>query len=94
MTLQMSLHDAIDKATLVAWDGCHKIYVSLDKAETSFYRDNYDFWLQGSPQAMLNAVLGWWENSCQLRFITATTSGGDWYDIAPMFTTLTPTNQP
>jgi hypothetical protein len=87
--MRQALEDAVAKATLVAWDGCHKIYVALDEAEASYFRGNYDFWLQGSPLAMLNAVEGWWENSCSLRFITATHSNAEWVSIISQFSTTT-----
>lgn len=63
--------DAINDAHLVAYDGCHKIYLAMDEVEAEWFRNFYEFVVAGSAEVMLDAVIRWYENSCGLRFVTA-----------------------
>jgi len=58
-------------AQLVAFDGCHKIYLAMDKKEADWFRWNYEYIMEGTPEEMLTTVIGWYENSCFLRFVNA-----------------------
>ncbi len=61
----------IDYAKLVAFDGCHKIYLAMDDEEAKWFRENYNFIVQSTPEIMFQSVKDWYEASCFLRFVTA-----------------------
>ena len=61
----------IDDAFLIAWDGCHKIYLAMDATEADWFRDEYPFVVEDTAQAMLAKLNAWYVNSCGLRFIQA-----------------------
>jgi hypothetical protein len=63
----------IDKAKLVAFDGCHKIYLALDEWEANWFTMEYPHVVAGSPDEMLATVVGWWEQSCFLKFVSGVT---------------------
>lgn len=66
---------AVDDAHLIAFDGCHKIYLAMDEYEAQWFRENYngkecdDRTFEGTAQAMLEKLKEWYEGSCPLRFI-------------------------
>ena len=62
---------AIQSAHLVAYDGCHKIYLAMDEVEATWFRDNYEFVVEGEPEMMFQTVVDWFEDSCSLRFVSA-----------------------
>lgn len=67
-------------AVLVAWDGCHKIYLAMDETEAEWFRrrtGGFSEKFSGSPDEMYDAVVAWWEGSCPLRFVSAV-----WHDEA------------
>ena len=72
-----AVEEYINDAVLIAFDGCHKIYLAMDQEEAQFFRDNYngegcsDRNFTGSPSEMLEAIHGWWDESCGLRFVSA-----------------------
>jgi hypothetical protein len=64
--------DAVENALLIAFDGCHKIYLAMDEGEADWFRENYSPNIfEGTPEEMLNLLVAWWDNSCSLKFITA-----------------------
>jgi hypothetical protein len=63
----------INDAHLIAWDGCHKIYLAMDEEEADWFRENYPSVMDDTPKAMLNMLVAWWDSSCGLRFIQAVT---------------------
>lgn len=65
------LHAVIDNALLVAWDGCHKIYLAMDKVEADWFRAEYPHTVGPHPEEMIAAVERWWEQSCFLRFVNS-----------------------
>lgn len=65
------LYDAIGGALLVAWDGCHKIYLAMDEEQAEWFRTEYPHTVEIHTEEMLAAVERWWEESCPLRFINA-----------------------
>lgn len=65
------VEDAIQDAVLVAFDGCHKIYLAMDEDEASWFRGNYEINVEDTPEVMLETVIGWYEESCFLRFVSA-----------------------
>ena len=66
---------ALEYAHLIAFDGCHKIYLAMDEHEAQWFRENYngtdcdDRNFTGTPQQMLEKLKEWYEGSCSLRFI-------------------------
>ena len=66
---------AVDGAHLIAFDGCHKIYLAMDEHEAQWFRENYngkecdDRTFEGTAEAMLEKLKEWYEGSCPLRFI-------------------------
>lgn len=77
--------DQCETAHLVAWDGCHKIYLAMDETQDNYFRVYYGnpgrdiigdgpderFAFFGEPEEMFNKVKEWWGMSCGLRFISA-----------------------
>lgn len=71
------VENAMYEATLVAFDGCHKIYVAMDEHEANWFRENYEFVFVGTPEAMLDKVKEWYDESCFLRFVSAVSYDDD-----------------
>ena len=72
------VENAMDGALLVAFDGCHKIYLAMDEEQANWFTRNYNpdecetsLNLSASPKEMLAKVREWWNESCGLRFISA-----------------------
>lgn len=63
------VHEAIGDAVLVAWDGCHKMYVALDEVEAQWFRESYPHVVEGDADVLLATLEKWWDASCGLRFI-------------------------
>lgn len=63
--------EEIPHARLVAWDGCHKIYLAMDATEAAWFRENYETVVEDTPDTMLGKVVEWYEDSCALRFVQA-----------------------
>ena len=75
--------DAVEDALLIAFDGCHKMYLAMDEEQAEWFRNNYngvhcdDRTFTGTPEEMLTTLKGWWDDSCGLKFITAVTTNHD-----------------
>lgn len=70
----------VDSAVGVTWDGCHKIYLLMDATSCEYMEGNgYEVhYRAGCCSAdMFDAVRGWWDDSCRLRFVDAIESSGD-----------------
>ncbi len=69
----MKVSEAVKKAHLVAYDGCHKIYLAMDEDQAKWFRKFYvnteDRVVDGA--GMLDTLVEWWESACPCRFITA-----------------------
>lgn len=65
------VREIIAQTHLVAWDGCHKMYMALDTTQADWFRENYSYITEGSPDEMLNAIARYWSASCSLKFIQA-----------------------
>jgi hypothetical protein len=75
------LTDYLDEAKGIAWDNCHKVYILMDDQEVEQMRD-YEYAPlitseEMTPAEMLGTVLKWYNDSCGLRFIEATSTGKD-----------------
>lgn len=62
---------AVNDALLIAFDGCHKIYLAMDEIEAEWFRENYEIVVEDTPEVMLATLREWYEDSCFLRFISA-----------------------
>lgn len=79
-----------ENAKAIAWDECHKIYVLMDDEQVALMRDyGYDTLITSdemTPSEMTAKVMGWFDNSCELRFISAVRT--DYDDPNDGFTTI------
>ena len=57
-------------AKLIAYDGCHKIYLAMDDESADDFRANYDC-IVGLRKSFYKIVKEWYEDSCGLRFVEA-----------------------
>lgn len=55
---------------LIAWDGCHKIYMALDEEEAEWFRDNYEHIVEDTAEVMLDTLKKWYDESCFLKFVS------------------------
>lgn len=62
----MYLSDALQTTSVVAYDGCHKVYLISDIHKKWFL--GYEF-AEGSIEERMEIVETWWDKSCPLRFI-------------------------
>jgi len=68
---------AMPEARLVAWDGCHKMYVALDDVEADWFRNSDYTVVEDTPEIMLATLKKWWDESCPLKFINGVVSNPD-----------------
>ena len=63
---------ATQTALQIAFDGCHKIYLSMDKEEADSINELgcYEVF-KGTPEEMYERLVEWYEMSCDLKFISA-----------------------
>lgn len=78
------VEDALQSAELIAFDGCHKIYIAMDAEQAEWFRKNYNEKecetscnFTGSTQEMLTKIRHWWVDSCSLRFIHSVETNHD-----------------
>lgn len=69
--------DHIDDAYLIAWDGCHKIYLALDQTEADWFAENYEQIVRADSDVMMATIVKWWEDSCFLRFVSGVRHNAD-----------------
>jgi hypothetical protein len=88
------VENALEDAILIAFDGCHKMYVALDDEQADWFRENYAYnanvrsvrTFTGTPEEMLATLKVWWDESCGLKFINSVTT--DYDDPNAGYTTL------
>ena len=74
------VREATYSAYLIAFDGCHKIYLAMDETQAAWFRENYngaecdDRTFEGTPEQMFELLVNWYENSCSLKFIQSVTT--------------------
>ena len=69
---EVSMDSLLEQADTVAFDGCHKIYLNMDKQQTDkMIGYGYTDMVGGSFIDKKEAVYGWYEESCPLRFVDA-----------------------
>lgn len=66
--------EATQTASLVAFDTCHKIYIAMDEGEAKYYIDHKWKTFRGPADAMTEQVCEWYESSCGLEFVDATST--------------------
>jgi len=75
-----AVREYLNDAVLIAWDGCHKIYLAMDEAEAAYFRENYQPThelhaggvIEGKePAELYEDLCEWWDDSCGLRFVSA-----------------------
>jgi hypothetical protein len=84
------IHELLSDAKGIAWDNCHKVYILMDDQEVEQMRGyEYDPLITANEMGtaeMLATVLGWYRDSCGLRFIQATRTtdtGTEFFDVIP-----------
>lgn len=63
-----------ENCVLIAFDGCHKIYLAMDETEAEFFRnpENYEFSVENNGENdLMDTLTDWYANSCDLKFIQA-----------------------
>ncbi len=61
------VENAVDKAKGMYWDGCHKIYLSMDDEDVAKMKEyGYEY---HTPN--LELLKEWFDQSCGLRFVNA-----------------------
>lgn len=66
-----------ENALLIAFDGCHKIYLAMDEAQAKWFKENYngrdcdDRTFEGTTEEKLAMLKKWYDDSCALKFIQA-----------------------
>lgn len=62
----------------IAWDTCHKVYILMDDEQMQLMKQyEYDPLISETDMdadQMLDEIAKWWDKSCGLRFIQATTT--------------------
>lgn len=64
----------VENCVLIAFDGCHKIYLAMDEAEARLLKDEYEyeFTVANDGETNLMSTLDdWYASSCDLKFIQA-----------------------
>lgn len=58
------LFDKVDQALpdslLIAWDGCHKIYLAMDDVEAAWFKEHYTYTVEGDVETKSAAIHEWW----------------------------------
>lgn len=65
------VEEHLPDAKLLAFDGCHKIYLAMDDIEAMWFADNYEILASGTVEQNLATLHEWFDQSCSLRFINA-----------------------
>lgn len=80
--LRDKLSGWVEMADSIAWDECHKIYILMDQKQTEQMRTyGYPHVLtKDYPINFEETLLGWFEDSCDLRFISAVSTNSDGTD--------------
>lgn len=76
---ETDLEQIMFSAYSVSWDGCHKIYLNMDKMQhDKMIGYGYTRTIENNnPYVTNQEVEKWYEDSCSLRFIDAVFSDGD-----------------
>jgi len=71
---EAAVREAVQNAFSIAYEGCHKIYIQLDRAShNEMVEFGYEpILVTEDKDAAVNQLWEWFDNSCCLRFINAT----------------------
>ena len=85
------VEEAVRNSVLLAWDGCHKMYVAMDpECGDDFRALEYPHIVQSDSATMLEALNKLWDKSCPLRFIQSMSNYDDFDDLIPQFAESSP----
>ena len=77
------LRKACNSAELIAWDGCHKIYLAMDPASAKVF-DDYDITVtRDDEEDFFEIITGWYAQSCMLKFVQSITNVEEYANIVP-----------
>jgi hypothetical protein len=76
--------EALNGAVSICWEGCHKIYITLDQES---HKQQQEFGYDTVPvdETSLPTLYEWFDNSCGLRFIQAIANSTDFKNVIPQF---------
>ena len=63
-----------ENCVLIAFDGCHKIYLAMDQNEAHLLRHEYGYEItvdNNGENDLMDILDDWYEGSCPLKFIQA-----------------------
>ena len=85
---ETTLDEIVTYAWSLSWDGCHKLYLNMDKEQhDKMMGYGYDLTIiNNNPYITTQKLEEWFEDSCSLRFIDAIFSDGE----SDKFVTLVP----
>ena len=81
---------ALETASGIAWDTCHKIYILMDDNQMALMKSyGYEAIVPSSdPSFALETVRDWWDSSCGLRLISTVSTVADGGDPNDGFTSI------
>ena len=80
------IKSALDKAVSISWEGCHKIYITLDmESHNQQVEYGYEMVAVEDKAEALDKLWEWWDVSCGLRFINAIEGESTFRDVIPQF---------
>ena len=72
MNKEAQIKAALATAKAITWDGCHKIYLAMDRSEVyQFESYGYDPIPVTDIDEAYRLLCQWYDESCGLRFISA-----------------------
>lgn len=76
-----AMQAAVEQASAMHFDGCHKIYLSMDEA-TVDQMVEYGYNIE---PADFDTLKEWFDKSCSLRFVSAISNKDDFTSVIPQF---------
>tara|TARA_R110002110_G_scaffold171377_2_gene373820 strand:+ start:299 stop:601 length:303 start_codon:yes stop_codon:yes gene_type:complete len=81
--------EALDGAVSITWEGCHKLYICMDKEshdqQIEFGYDMIEVSQLEHVGGAADQLFEWFDNSCGLRFISAISNGDSFDRVIPQF---------
>jgi len=73
----VEVDEATQDALAITWDECHKIYLVMDQGQIrDFIEYGYEL-TTGHPSDLQKKLRDWYDDSCDLRFISAVSTNKD-----------------
>ena len=80
------IESALDNAVSITWEGCHKIYITLDmESHNQQVEYGYEMVAVEDKAEALNKLWEWWDVSCGLRFINAIEGESTLHNVISQF---------